>query len=97
MFLHLLIVVKKADRTEHQGKQEDIQVGIDPLAHLLPASGYHRHADAQDEHQPSHGGRAGLSGVPLGAVLPYALPGLHPAQSRQNDLSTYQHCDGKTD
>ena len=77
-----LEVIHHANHSKHQGKQEHIQVFVVSCQQIIP-SGYHdSSADRQNEHNAAHSGGTLLGHMPSGAVFPDRLPGLEPAQKR---------------
>ena len=95
--LDLLVVVQKADHPEDGGEEKDVDVGQIPRQHSRPAGDEHGQGGAGDEHQPPHGGGAGLGFVPLGPHLPDLLAGLQPAQGGQDHLPAQKPRGGEAD
>ena len=91
--LHLLIVVDISDNAEYQREQVHIQVYEAAGHHPLPAQHDDGEADADDEHQPAHGGGALLRHVPGGPNLLDGLSRLQLYQRRYQQLA----CDGGDD
>ena len=83
----LLPVVQKADGAEHAGEQDDENIDEFAPEHPLKAD---READQngrKDEHHAAHGGGAGFTHVPGGAVFLDLLPGLDAAQPGNIELT----------
>ena len=76
MLFHLKVVVDIADDAEHQGPAEAA------LGKILPPQQKDRRGDADDEHQPSHGGGPLFGPVPGGPDVLDGLARLHPPQRR---------------
>ena len=86
VLFHLHIVVNIADHAEHQGEQEHKAAAEAPCGKVRPPQQQNRRSGADDEHQPSHGGRPLLRHVPGGADLLDGLPGLHAPQQGDEPL-----------
>ena len=87
MLFDLFIVIQIVDDTEHQREAKDKNGAEVPPGNIRPADEDNGDQDAQNKHEPAHGGGALFGHMPGGAVLLDGLSRLHPAQDGDQELS----------